>query len=89
MSDFPLAPTELFSAFLLYEALLNGKTIPCDQTPRNVFYIDEILKFYPQAKIINMIRDPRDVLLSQKRKWKRRFLGGTDLPIKESFQRLD
>jgi len=23
-----------------------------------------------------MIRDPRDVLLSQKRKWKRRFLGG-------------
>ena len=28
----------------------------------------------------------RDVLLSQKRKWKRRFLGGTDLPIKESFR---
>ena len=86
LSDFPLAPTEIFSAFLRYEALLNSKTIPCDQTPRNVFYIDEILKFYPQAKIVNMIRDPRDVLLSQKRKWKRRFLGGTDLPIKESFR---
>ena len=86
LSNFPLAPTELFSAFLCYEASLKDKTIPCDQTPRNVFYIDEILKFYPQAKIINMIRDPRDVLLSQKRKWKRRFLGGTDLPIKESFR---
>ena len=33
-----------------------------------------------------MIRDPRDVLLSQKRKWKRRFLGGSDLPVKESLR---
>ena len=33
-----------------------------------------------------MIRDPRDVLLSQKRKWKRRFLGGNDMPMKETFR---
>lgn len=79
-------PSDLFSTYLNYETTLNGKSIPCDQTPRNVFYIDEILKFYPQAKIINMIRDPRDVLLSQKRKWKRRFLGGTDLPIRETIR---
>ncbi len=82
----PISPTELFSTFLQYEANLNGKSIPCDQTPRNVFYIDEILNVYPQAKIINMIRDPRDVLLSQKRKWKRRFLGGSDLPLLESLR---
>lgn len=86
LSESSVIPAELFSEFLRYEASLNGKTIPCDQTPRNVFYIDEILKFYPQAKIINMIRDPRDVLLSQKRKWKRRFLGGTDLPIRETLR---
>ena len=79
-------PAELFSAFLSYETSKNGKSIPCDQTPRNVFYIDEILKQYPQAKIVNMIRDPRDVLQSQKRKWKRRFLGGTDLPLKETIR---
>ncbi len=81
-----ITPADLFSSFLRYETTLNGKSIPCDQTPRNVFYIDEILKVYPQAKIINMVRDPRDVLLSQKRKWKRRFLGGSDLPLKESLR---
>lgn len=80
------SPTDLFHAFLRYESNLKGKSIPCDQTPRNVFYIDEILKVYPQARIINMIRDPRDVLLSQKRKWKRRFLGGSDLPLIESLR---
>lgn len=86
LTDFPITPAELYSDFLSYESSLHGKTIPCDQTPRNVFYIDEILKYYPNAKIINMIRDPRDVLLSQKRKWKRRFLGGSDMPIKESLR---
>ena len=81
-----VAPEEIYRKFLFYESSLNGKNIPCDQTPRNVFYIDEILKFYPHARIINMIRDPRDVLLSQKQKWKRRFLGGTDMPIKETIR---
>ncbi len=86
LTGFPIDPSELYSDFLSYETSLHGKTIPCDQTPRNVFYIDEILKYYPNAKIVNMVRDPRDVLLSQKRKWKRRFLGGTDMPIKESLR---
>ena len=84
--NYPINPPELFSKFLIYETQRNNKTIPCDQTPRNVFYIEEILQHYPEAKIINMIRDPRDVLYSQKRKWKRRFLGGSNLPIKESFR---
>ena len=86
LPEYPETPYQLFSAFLRYETCRNSKTIPCDQTPRNVFYIEDILRFYPQAKVINMIRDPRDVLLSQKRKWKRRFLGGSDMPMKETFR---
>ena len=86
LSEYPATPTALFSAFLSHETARNEKSIPCDQTPRNVFYIEDILRFYPQAKVINMIRDPRDVLLSQKRKWKRRFLGGTDMPLRETFR---
>ncbi len=77
-----LTPAEVFEAFLLYEAAKHGKRIPCDQTPRNVFYISEILELYPEARLINMIRDPRDVLLSQKGRWKRRFLGAKSMPIK-------
>ena len=86
LTSYPETPALLFSAFLQREATKNGKTIPCDQTPRNVFYIKDILELYPKARIINMIRDPRDVLLSQKRKWKRRFLGGSDMPMKETFR---
>ena len=86
LTPFPETPAQLFLAFLRYEAAENGKITPCDQTPRNVFYIKDILAVYPEARIINMIRDPRDVLLSQKRKWKRRFLGGSDMPLKETFR---
>ena len=82
----PVTSASLFKAFLCHEAVENDRSIPCDQTPRNVFYIPEILELYPEARIINMIRDPRDVLLSQKRKWKRRFLGGSDMPMKESLR---
>ena len=86
LSVYPDTPVALFETFLRCEAAENGRTIPCDQTPRNVFYIADILELYPEARIINMIRDPRDVLLSQKRRWKRRFLGGSDMPMKETLR---
>ena len=86
LTVYPDTPAALFEAFLRCEAAENGRAIPCDQTPRNVFYIADILELYPHARIINMIRDPRDVLLSQKKKWKRRFLGGNDMPVKETLR---
>lgn len=78
-----VTPPFVFMNFLLYESKLHNKMIPCEQTPRNLFFINEISRFYPGSKIICMIRDPRDVLLSQKYKWKRRFLGHFDMPLKE------
>lgn len=81
-----LTSENVFQIFLNYEAGVNGKTIGCDQTPRNILYASDILNMYPQAKIINMIRDPRDILLSQKNKWKRKFLGASGIPYKESFR---
>ncbi len=83
---YPETQAALFDTFLHHIAAENSRNIPCDQTPRNVFYIADILQLYPKARIINMIRDPRDVLLSQKGKWKRRFLGGSDMPMKETFR---
>lgn len=82
----PLKRHEIFKRFLEDEAQLNGCTIPCEQTPRNILFIKEILAFYPKAKMIGMIRDPRDVLLSQKRKWKRKFLGASNIPLRESIR---
>jgi len=74
----------VFERFLLYEAKRNEKMIPCDHMPRNVYYIGEILRLFPEARVVNMVRDPRDVLLSQKNKWKRRFLGGGNIPLREA-----
>lgn len=63
--------TGIFSRFLLYETELSDKVIPCEKTPQNVFYLDEIFRYIPNAKVINMVRDPRAVLLSQKNKGKK------------------
>jgi|TARA_B110000495_G_scaffold141643_1_gene124581 hypothetical protein len=77
---------ELFSIFSKSILLENRKEIICDQTPNNNFYLKDILEKYPEAKIINMVRDSRDVLLSQKNKWKRKFLGAKKIPLTESIR---
>lgn len=69
-------PPLIFRRFLYAEAAARGKRIPCEQTPRNVFYLREILEYFPEARIINMVRDPRGVLLSQKNRWRRRVHSG-------------
>ena len=79
----PLAIYELFLQTISNE---NSSKISCEQTPKNLYYLEEILKFFPNAKVINMVRDQRDVLLSQKNKWKRRFLGAKAIPLSEAFR---
>lgn len=72
---------DIFKCFCLYETSQNNKKIACEQTPKNIYYVNEILKTLPNSKFINMYRDPRDVLLSQKQRWKRRFLGAKQVPF--------
>jgi len=79
----PLSIYELFLSAISNE---NKSTISCEQTPKNMYYLNEILAFFPQAKVINIVRDQRDVLLSQKNKWKRRFLGASRIPLSEAIR---
>lgn len=81
-----LTLSKVFKYFLIYETQQQNKEIPCEQTGRNVFYINDILNLYPDAKIISMVRDPRDVLLSQKHKWRRRYLGAKNIPLRETLR---
>ena len=81
-----LTPLLIYSNFLFYWTSKNNKTIPCEQTPKNLYYLEEIKNHFPQSRIINMVRDPRSVLLSQKNKWKRKFLGEPQMPIYESLR---
>ena len=79
-------PIEVFKIFLKYQKETNKAMIACEQTPRNIFYIQEILDNFPNARNINIIRDPRDVLLSQKHKWRRRSYGAPLIPFRESVR---
>lgn len=82
--DAPRHAGALFRTFLYYETRRRRRAVPCDQTPRNVFYLAEIRDLFPGARVVNMVRDPRGVMLSQKNKWKRRFLGGGRIPLREA-----
>ncbi len=73
----------VLNAFLFFETHKYNKAIPCEKTPQDVFYIQEILELFPGAKIVNMVRDPRGVMLSQKRKWQRRAMGAKFMTKKE------
>jgi len=82
----PLHPCKIFMGFLEQVSRQHGATISCDQTPRNVLYIEEILEAFPSARVVCMVRDPRAVLVSQKMKWKRRYLGASTIPFTESVR---
>jgi omega-hydroxy-beta-dihydromenaquinone-9 sulfotransferase len=77
-------PHKVYAALMQQTAEDEGKSIPCEKTPQNVFYIAEILELFPNARIINMVRDPRAILLSQKRKWLRRKMGASFITKKEA-----
>lgn len=79
-------PANIFSSFLVYYSALYGKEIACEQTPKNVYYLNEINSNISNAVFVNMVRDPRSIMLSQKKKWKRKFLGLTDLPLYETIR---
>ena len=79
-------PLSIYELFLSEITSYNKCFISCEQTPKNMYYLNEILLYFPNAKVINMVRDQRDVLLSQKNKWRRRFLGASAIPLSEAIR---
>lgn len=71
---------------LLVSKSSNESEIICEQTPQNIFYFKEIENHFPDSLFIFMIRDPRDVMLSQKRKWRRAQNGATFIPWSETIR---
>lgn len=56
----------LFFSALDYFTSQDGKSHWLEKSPNNIFYFDDIIEKIPNAKFINIIRDPRDVLASKK-----------------------
>ncbi len=61
---------EIFLTLVEYFSSKPDPKILIEKTPANVFFLEQILEFFPEAKIIHIIRDGREVVASaQKRGW--------------------
>jgi hypothetical protein len=60
----------LYAAFAHMLAVSDGADRIVDDTPRHLFHIHAIKAMFPGAKILGMVRDPRDFLASYKNLWK-------------------
>ena len=59
----------VFAQALRQYARREGKPRWGVKDPRNEFYADQILAELPAARVVHMLRDPRDVLASQRAIW--------------------
>lgn len=48
-----------------------------DKTPRYVFFLDEFRRFFPGMRVIFVLRDPRDAVLSMRDAWGRSLTRGS------------
>lgn len=61
---------DILSFFMEVQLVEQGKVRWGNNAPKDIFDIENILSFYPNAKILICVRELRDFLLSYKDRWK-------------------
>jgi hypothetical protein len=56
----------LFQTFLRIYADASGRPVMGEKTPTHLNYVDTLLEWFPKARVIHMLRDPRAVYVSDK-----------------------
>jgi hypothetical protein len=61
---------EMFDTFMERQMASEGRRRWGNQVPRDLFELDQLFDFYPEARVVACIRDLRDFLLSYRDRWK-------------------
>ena len=56
----------MFGAFLRVYADANAKPVMGEKTPTHLNFVDDLLEWFPEARVIHMLRDPRAVYVSDR-----------------------
>lgn len=62
----PVTHAAVLEAFLALEAEAHGARVWGDSSPQDILYMDVLKKWYPTAKFVGVVRDPRAFLASYK-----------------------
>jgi hypothetical protein len=72
----------IYEVILRIHTTVTDKTVLGDKTGPNLYHVPTLVKWFPHAKIIHLLRDPRAILASE---WRRRmevYPKGSYFPVK-------
>jgi len=58
----------VFRALLRVYAEYHGRLVMGEKTPHHLAYVDELLEWFPDGRVVHMVRDPRAVYVSDRQR---------------------